>query len=154
MATDTRTAMIPYSITVAPRSSVAKRRIWAAVSVQNILASLRVSICKYPALFVPSQQSRKMRHQRLVRRRHRIVAQPVRPHPGESLALPCRHGAFPATTNVERHQQMKFLIGMAREGERGEAGFPHRDAQFLAKLAHQRVLRALALLDLAAGKFP
>ena len=35
-----------------------------------------------------SQQRHQMRDQRLVRRRHLVVPQPVRPHPGEPLGLP------------------------------------------------------------------
>ena len=42
----------------------------------------------------------------------------------------------------------------AGEGGRDERRFLHADAEFLAKLAHQRLLRPLAGLDLAAGEFP
>ena len=49
---------------------------------------------------------------------------------------------------------MKIVIGVAREGERREAGFLHGDADLLVQLADQGCFRPLAGFDLAAGKFP
>ncbi len=49
---------------------------------------------------------------------------------------------------------MEIIIGVARKGQRREAGFLHGDADFLVQFADQRRFRPLAGLDLAAGKFP
>jgi hypothetical protein len=43
---------------------------------------------------------------------------------------------------------------VAGEGQGRETGFLDDDAELLAKLADQRLLRPLARLDLAAGKLP
>src|SRR3954451_2501417 len=49
---------------------------------------------------------------------------------------------------------MKALIGVAREGERRQAGFLDRDAELLVEFAYQGFLGPLAGLDLAARKLP
>ena len=49
---------------------------------------------------------------------------------------------------------MKVIIGVAGKGQRRETGFADADADFLVQFADQRLLRPLAGLDLAAGKFP
>src|SRR5215471_6269491 len=95
-----------------------------------------------------------MRDQRQVGGRHWILLEPVGPHPGEPLALARRWGAFPAPANVERHQQVKLRIAVAREGERCETCLLDDDAELLLELANECVFRSLALLDLAAGKLP
>jgi hypothetical protein len=43
---------------------------------------------------------------------------------------------------------------VARKCKRREAGLVHRYCELLAQFAYQGVFRPLALLDLAAGKFP
>jgi SAM-dependent methyltransferase len=100
------------------------------------------------------EQIDQMRDQRDIRSRHRIVAQLVRPHPGEVLAFPRDREAFPAPADIERHQQVEVLIGMAGEGQWREAGFLHGDPELLVQLADQRRFRPFAGLQLAAGKFP
>jgi hypothetical protein len=95
-----------------------------------------------------------MRDQRLVGRRHRVAAQSVRPHPGDSLALQRRCGTLPTPADVERHQQMEIGIGVAGERQRRKARRIYDNSQFLPQLTDQGVLRPLVPLDLAAGKFP
>ena len=68
--------------------------------------------------------------------------------------LPGDDQSLPAAAHPERHQQLERLIGVAREAKGREAGLLHHDAEFLVQLADQRLLRALARLDLAAGKLP
>src|ERR1700729_3278878 len=84
------------------------------------------------------QQILQMRDQRQIRRRHRIVAQLVHAYPGELLALARDRLAFPAPADIERHQEMKTLIGVAGEGERRKARLLDGDAEFLMQLADQR----------------
>jgi hypothetical protein len=43
---------------------------------------------------------------------------------------------------------------MARKRQGREARHVHHNSEFLLELPDQRLLRSLALLDLAAGKFP
>jgi hypothetical protein len=43
---------------------------------------------------------------------------------------------------------------MAREGERGEAGLLHGDAEFLVEFPDQRLLWPFTQLDLAARELP
>ena len=92
--------------------------------------------------------------QRLIRRRHRVVAKPHRHDPFDRLAFHRRHRAGPLAADVKRHQQMKFLIGMGCEGEGRQTAFDRIDAELFAQFADQRPFRRLAGLDLAAGKFP
>src|SRR2546430_1118815 len=67
------------------------------------------------------QQIEQMRDQRDIRRRHWVVAQFARAHPRQLLALARDDRALPAPADVERHQQMEGLIGVAREGQRRQA---------------------------------
>ena len=58
----------------------------------------------------PSQEVAQHRYQRLVRWRHRIIAEPGGAHPGEPLPFAsCRHSR-PLATHVERHQQVKIGV--------------------------------------------
>src|SRR5712691_12544371 len=95
-----------------------------------------------------------VRDQRLVRGRHRIVLQPRRTYPGDFLRFLRFHHPLPAPADIERHQEMEFLVGMTREGKRRETILPHDDAELFPELADERVLGPLAWLDLAAGKLP
>ena len=45
--------------------------------------------------------------------------------------------SLPAPADIERHQQMKIRIGVAREGQRREARFVDDDPQFLLQLPDQ-----------------
>src|SRR5437879_7802770 len=100
------------------------------------------------------QQINQMRDQRNVRGRHRIIAQLVGADPGQLLALARDHHAFPAPADVERHQQMKVVIGVARKSQRRQAWLADVDADLFMQLADQRLLRPFAGLDLAARKLP
>src|SRR5690349_10639172 len=95
-----------------------------------------------------------MRDQRNIRRRHRVVAELVGADPGEVLAFARRDLPFPAPADIERHQQMKRFVAVARKGERCEARLGYGDAELLVELADQALLRPFAWLELAAGKFP
>ena len=90
-----------------------------------------------------------MRDQRDVRRRHRVVAQFIGADPGQLLYLARDDIAFPAAADVERHQEMESLIGVARKGQRREARLGYGDADLLVQFADQRLLGpfAGALLD-------
>ena len=61
---------------------------------------------------------------------------------------------LPAPADIERHQEMEVLVGVAGEGQRRQAGLPHDNADFLFQLPDQRFLGPFAQFDLAAGKFP
>ena len=100
------------------------------------------------------QQIRQMRDQRNVRGRHRIVAQLVRTHPCELLALAWRDGAFPFPADVKRHQQMEAVIAVTGERQWRKTRLFDLDPEFFVQLTDQRGLRPLAGLELAAGKFP
>ena len=101
-----------------------------------------------------AEQVDQMRHQRFVRRRHRKTSEVARGNPFHGLAFPARDEALPPATDVEWHQKMKCFVSETREGEGGETRSLHDDAEFLGEFADQRLLRALAGVDLAAGKFP
>src|SRR5690348_11556248 len=116
-------------------------------------ASLEAAVKRRTKTQLP-QQIFQMRDRRDIRRRHRVVAQFVGADPGEVLALARHNEAFPTPANVKRHQQMKCLIGMAREGQRCEAWLLDRDADLFAQFTDQGDLRPLAGFDLAAGEFP
>src|ERR1700752_4661824 len=49
---------------------------------------------------------------------------------------------------------MEVRIAVAGESQRCQAGFLHDDTQFLVQFADQCFLRPLAIMNLAAGKFP
>ena len=91
---------------------------------------------------------------RLVGRRHRVVAEPGRAHPGEPLPFARRRNSRPFAADVKRHQQMEVGVGVGREGERREATRRDVDAEFLGELADQRRLRRFTRVDLAARKLP
>ena len=101
-----------------------------------------------------SQQRHQVRHQRFIRRRHRIVAKPVRSHPGKPGMDLRIHLALPFAAHIQRHQQMEIGIAVTRERKRGEACFPNGYSQLLRQFPDQRFFRTLTRLDLAAGKFP
>src|SRR5581483_1770632 len=83
------------------------------------------------------QQRHQMRHQRLIGRRHRIIAQPVRAHPGELLPFLWHHRSLPAPADIERHQQMEIRIDVTGESERRQARFGDDDAELFLELADQ-----------------
>src|SRR5579871_969299 len=94
------------------------------------------------------------RHERGVRRRHRIVAQVVRPHPCEGLVLLGLDQAIPASTQVQWHEQVKRIVTVAGKHERGEAGLNDVNAELLAELSDQAGLRSFPFLNLTAWKLP
>ena len=98
------------------------------------------------------QQIDQMRDQRNVRGRHRVIAQLVGADPGQLLALARDRQALPAPADVERHQQMKAVIGVARKRQRRQARLADVDPDLLMQFADQRLLRPFAGLDLAAGQ--
>src|SRR5918998_1287199 len=57
------------------------------------------------------------RDQRLVRWGHGIGAQVPRPYPFQGLPLQGLHEALPAAADIERHEKMEGLVGVAGEGE-------------------------------------
>src|SRR5262245_57671580 len=62
--------------------------------------------------------------------------------------------AFPTAADIERHEEMEFLVSMRGESKRREAGFFDRDAEFFFCFADDRFFGTFARLHLAAGKFP
>src|SRR5690348_10976157 len=95
-----------------------------------------------------------MRDQRLIRRRHLVVPEPVRPDPGEPLPLVGGDDPLPAPADVERHQEMEVVVAVACEGQRRQTGLLHDDAEFLLQLPYQRLFGPFAGFDLAAWKLP
>src|SRR6202046_3709143 len=95
-----------------------------------------------------------MRDQRFVGRRHRIVAQFGRPHPFELLSFPCLDEPFPASANIERHEQVEVKVEMARKGQGREALLLDGYSKFLPQLSNQALFGPFAGLDLAARKLP
>src|SRR5271166_5871824 len=157
--------------------SALARRLKPTTSAASIAASLRVSLTVQPppamtstkvgrnhqfpdSISDPSgreaspQQVLEMGDQRRVRRRHRVASQVLRARPFQRLAVEWPHKTLPPPADIERHQEVEVFVGVAREGERGEAGRPDLDAELLAEFADKRVLRPLARIDLAAGKLP
>src|SRR5436309_14940888 len=65
-----------------------------------------------------------------------------------------RSRCLPAAADVERHQQMETVIGMAREGQRRQTRLADGDADLFVQFADQGYFRPLARLDLATGEFP
>ncbi len=66
----------------------------------------------------------------------------------------CLDQTGPASAQVKWHKEVKCFVKMAGEYERRQAGLGHLDAQFLVQFADQALLRRLARLHLATGKFP
>src|SRR6516165_7440273 len=95
-----------------------------------------------------------VRNQRLVARRHRIVAQIARPHPRDLLRLPGRDKAVPAAANVKWHQQVEVGIEVARKGQRRQALLLDLDTELLVQFADKALLWPFAGFDFTAGKFP
>src|SRR5260370_12086876 len=95
-----------------------------------------------------------MGDERLVGRRHRVIAQSIAAHPCQVLAFQGRHRSLPTSAYIERHQQMEIRIRVAGESERCEALLLDNDSQLLFKLAHQSILGPLTRIDLATRKFP
>src|SRR5436309_9223116 len=122
-------AISAYSIAVVPLSSARKRRVRCPKQRSN---SIVISLA--PCCASGSEQRRQVRHQRYVRRRHRVLTQPVRPHPGKSLAFFRGHRSVPSPAHIKRHDEVKIRIGVAREGERREACLLDDDTQLLLKL--------------------
>ena len=75
-------------------------------------------------------------------------------HPFDVLSFRRDDKSVPLSADIERHQQMKIVIGVAGEGQRRETGLADFDAQLLPEFARQRAFGALAGIELAAGKFP
>lgn len=94
------------------------------------------------------------RNQRLIGRRHGIIAQSLRLHPFQRLSFPPMRDAFITTAHVKRHQQVKGLVGVAGEGQRRKAGNLGPDAQFLVQFTDKGLFRRFTVLHLAAGKLP
>jgi len=55
---------------------------------------------------------------------------------------------------VKRHQKVKIIIGMGREGKGGKIVDRNPDAEFFLKLADKRRFGRLPGVKLAAWKFP
>src|SRR6266566_2771714 len=89
-----------------------------------------------------SHERRQVRDQRYVGLRHLVVAQTVRPYPGQLLSLLRDDRPLPAPAHIERHQQVKVRIAVARKGERRETSLLDHDPQFLLKLTDERLLRS------------
>src|SRR5881394_1301019 len=102
--TATSSAISPYSMAVVPRRSRAKRR----------TSSLKRSIPGPLLRHWPRalEQVPQHRLQRLVGRRHRIVAEPFRADPNKLLSLPRRHLALPLATRIQGHQEVKRLVAV------------------------------------------
>ena len=94
------------------------------------------------------------RDQRLVGRRHRVVGELLRAHPGQRLAFPRPRHALPAPAQKQRHQQMEPLISVRGEGERRKAGGGDVDAQLLLAARGSAPPRASRPGELAAGELP
>src|SRR2546427_8574609 len=58
-------------------------------------------------------------------------------------SFPRGHRSVPAPAHIERHQEMKIRIGVARKGQRRQTGFLDDDTQFLLELAYQCLLGRL-----------
>src|SRR6266581_7281977 len=136
MATLMPAAIIAYSIAVVPPPSAAKRAHSRRARSRSVLSFV---IC-HPRL----QQRHQMCDQRLVRRRHLVLAEPVGPYPGQPLPFLSRDRPLPAPANEQRHQEMEIRIGVAREGERRQARLSDDDTEFLLHLPDQRFLGPLA----------
>src|SRR5690349_6439166 len=122
-ATATRPAIRPYSMAVAASSSA-----------RNCLISL---------IAHPSQQIAQGCDERLVRRRHGVVAQTLRTHPFEGRMLPGVRRALPLSAYKKWHQKVKVFVRMGRECQRCETGGLGGNPQLLLELADQRRLRSL-----------
>src|SRR6185312_9450416 len=68
-----------------------------------------------------------------------VISLSVTGSPAASGRAVCRRAA-PAAAQIERHQQVKPLVGVRGEGERRETGAGDVDAQLLPELADQRLL--------------
>src|SRR5687767_9684667 len=126
-------AMRPYSMAVAPSSLSMK------------LASIASPL---------SQQIAQGGDQRLIGRRHRIVAQRLRSHPFEGAVLARLRHSLPLTADEKWHQKVKVLVRMGSKCQGREARRFGRNPKLLLKFADQCRLRRLARLELTAGKFP
>src|SRR5215470_2257484 len=95
-----------------------------------------------------------MRYQRHVGGRHLVIAQTVWSDPGEFLSFLRGHGAVPAPAHVERHEQMKVGVSMARKGERCDARLRDRNPQFLSEFADERLFGPFTRFHLTARELP
>ncbi|VTZ61647.1 conserved hypothetical protein [Sinorhizobium medicae] len=100
------------------------------------------------------KQVHQERDQWFVGGRHRIVAQRFGPHPFDGLAFAAFGETLVAAADVERHQQVKFVIAVARECERREARDLGADPELLFEFADQRLFGCLATLDFTARELP
>src|SRR5262249_15557037 len=99
-------------------------------------------------------QRSKVRDQRLIGWRHRILAQFAWPHPFQLLCLLGHNEAIPASADIERHEQIKVGIKVARKCQWRETIFLHIYSELFFKFANETLLRPFARFDFAAGKFP
>ena len=74
--------------------------------------------------------------------------------PFELLAFTCRDEPLPHPADIQKHEQVKVVVGIRRERERGEAGLRHVDSKFLSEFPDEGDFRSFAILDLAARKLP
>src|SRR5262245_52312595 len=87
-----------------------------------------------PARRVLTQKIPQHRQQGNIRWRHRILRQPARASPFELLAFERSDIAVPVATEIERHQEVEVVVGVAGEGEWGDASLANLDTQFLPEL--------------------
>src|SRR5262245_42891059 len=93
-----------------------------------------------PRLRLALQEVAEHRNKRRVSRRHRVVGESRRPHPGEALPLACAWYPRPSAADVKRHQQVELGVGMGGEGQRRQTVGGDVDAELFGKLANQRGL--------------
>src|SRR5437763_888705 len=122
MVAPTPAATRAYSIAVVPLSSMANR-LQVSMSTPDLLTGC--------ILDIELQQRHEVRYQRFVGGWHSVFSQAVRPNPSEALPLERPGGTLPAPTNVERHQQVKVRIGVAREREGRQARLVNNYSQLL-----------------------
>jgi hypothetical protein len=78
----------------------------------------------------------------------------IRARPFDRLSLRRSHRAFPAAADVKRHEEMKLLVGVARESEGLERGGAHSYSKLLGELANERLLRPFVGIELTSRKLP
>ena len=77
-----------------------------------------------------------------------------RPHPFDLLSFARGHFALPRAADVERHQKVKGLVGVAGEIERRNAGQANINPEFFFQFASQRRFWRFTGFNLAAWKLP
>ena len=83
----------------------------------------------------PSQPILQLGDQKPIRRQRQKRRQRLWRNPTQRLPLLSPHNALPNATNVERHQQVKILVGMARESKGCKAGMFRLDTKLFSQLA-------------------